>query len=183
MALFGFALAGILLGLALNLYHGKKSNLKGIYEIRALWLPIAGLLLESIFTYFPRFALQFAGLIICTSYLCIFVFLFLNRVIKIPVVLIAAGSLSNFIVILCNGFRMPVSPASLAMYPNMTAAAVYAQRGNYFIAQSGANLYFLGDVIPSPLGAMGGFLSIGDLLLGFGILLFIVAILTKWQED
>jgi len=182
MFLFGFALVGILIGIALNMYHGKKDHLRGVYDIRGLWLPILGLLLESIFSYFPQFALQFAGPLTCASYLCIFAFLILNHKKKLPPLLIAAGSLCNFTVIACNGFRMPISPAALVMYPDMTAEAVYAKRVNYFVAQSGANLYFLGDIIPIPLHSLNGFISIGDVLLGFGILLFIVVVFTQKQE-
>jgi hypothetical protein len=68
------------------------------------------------------------------------------------------------------------------MYPDMTAEAVYAKRVNYFIAQSGANLYYLGDIIPIPLHSLRGFISAGDVLIGFGVLLFIVVVITQKQE-
>ena len=183
MILFAFILAGILIGLLANWRHGKKNDFQGISRIHGLWLPIAGVLLHGSFSFLPNFALHYAGIITCTGYLCIFSFLFLNRKKKLPIAFMAAGSLSNFSVIAANGFRMPVSPASLAMYPGMTAEAVYARRVNYFIAQNGAHLYFLGDIIPVPLRTLGGFISVGDLLLGFGLLLFIVWVLTEAQGD
>lgn len=183
MILFVFVLAGILIGFAVNWRRGRKNSLGGVSRLHGLWLPIAGLLLDGSFSYLPAFALRYAGIITCTSYLCIFGFLFLNREKKFPVILMALGSLSNFIVIASNGFRMPVSPAALAVYPGMTAQAVYAKRVNYFIAQNGANLYFLGDIIPAPLHGLGGFLSIGDLVLGLGLLLFIVWVLTWEQKE
>ncbi|MDF2632370.1 MAG: hypothetical protein K0Q85_966, partial [Caproiciproducens sp.] len=101
----------------------------------------------------------------------------------LPVLLIAAGTICNYSVIALNHFRMPVSPAALAMYPGMTPEAVYAKKVNYFVATNGAKLYFLGDVIPVHLKRVGGFFSIGDVLLGFGIMIFIISVLTKKHPD
>jgi len=181
MILFIFILAGMIIGLVMNWRRGKKNTLEGISHLHGLWLPVAGLLLDNSFSYLPDFALHYAGIITCASYFCVLCFIFLNHEKKLPAVFMAAGSLSNFAVIAANGFRMPVSPAALAMYPGMTAEAVYAKKVNYFIAQNGANLYYLGDIIPAPLRTLGGFLSVGDLLLGIGLLLFIVWVIT-WEQ-
>ncbi len=182
MSLFIFVLAGILIGVLANWRSGRRNSLEGVYALHGLWLPIAGLLLDGSFSYLPDFTLRHAGIITCTGYLCIFAFLYLNREKRFPAILMAVGSMSNFLVIAANGFRMPVSPAALAMYPGMTAEAVYAKKVNYFIAQHGANLYYLGDVIPVPLRAVGGFISVGDLMLGFGLLLFIVMVFTQGRK-
>lgn len=182
MILFAFVLAGIIIGFVLNRRGGKKTHLQGVSSIRGLWLPLAAVLLHSTFTFLPGFALHYAAVLTSTGYLCILAFLFLNRKRKVPAALMAAGTLSNFAVIASNGFRMPVSPAALAMYPGMTPEAVYLQKVNYFIAQNGANLYLLGDVIPVPLRSLGGMISVGDLLIGFGLLLFIVWLLTQEEQ-
>ncbi len=183
MLLFIFALAGIVIGFAMNRLQGRKNQLQNISDIRGLWLPIAGVLLHLPFSYFPAFALQFAWLLTTLSSLCIVVFLILNRGRLLPVLFIAAGTVCNYSVIALNHFRMPVSPAALAMYPGMTPEAVYAKKVNYFVATSGAKLYFLGDVIPVPLKRVGGFFSIGDVLLGIGIMIFIISVLIKKYPD
>lgn len=183
MILFAFVLIGIIAAVIMNKRSGRKNNLQGVSSIQGLWLPLAGILLHGAFSFLPGFALRYAGVITCISYLCIFGFLFLNRQRKLPSALMALGALSNFAVIAANGFRMPVSPAALAMYPGMTAEAVYSQKVNYFIALKGANLYPLGDVIPVPLRVLGGFISVGDLLLGLGLLLFIVWVLTQERQE
>lgn len=182
MILFAFVLVGIVAGLVMNWRRGKKNHLQGVSRIRGLWLPLAGILLHGSFSFLPGFALRYAAVITTTDYLCILAFLFLNRQRKVPAALMASGSLSNFAVIAANGFRMPVSPAALAMYPGMTPEAVYAQKVNYFIAQNGANLYLLGDVIPVPLHGLSAFISVGDLFIGSGLMLFIMWVLTREQQ-
>lgn len=178
MILFLFALAGIVIALLMNRLQGRNNQLQNITDIRGLWYPIAGVLLELPFSYFPAFALQFSWILTTMSSLCIIVFLVLNHRRLLPVLLIAAGTICNYCVISFNHFRMPVSPAALAMYPGMTPEAVYAKRANYFIATgNNAKLYFLGDVIPVHVKLIGGFISAGDVLLGLGIMFFIISVL------
>ncbi len=179
MFLFVFVLIGIVISLAINRYYGRKNQFQNVFNIKGMWLPICGLLLELPFSYFPVFALQFAWLLTSLSSVCVFIFLILNRRRWLPVLLIAAGTLCNYCVIAFNHFRMPVSPVALSMYPGMTTEAVYASKVNYFIASNGARLYFLGDIIPVRLPLVGGFLSAGDVLLGFGIMFFIILVLTE----
>lgn len=183
MILAVFVLAGIVIGLVKNRVQGTHLSFSEVSKLRGLWLPIAGVLLDGSFSFLPKFALRYAAVITCTGYLCIFAFLYLNRQFKLPTALMAAGSLSNFLVIAANGFRMPISPAALAMFPGMTAQAVYARRVNYFIAESGANLYALADIIPVPLRRLGAFISVGDLVLGLGILLFLVAVISPNHRE
>lgn len=178
MILLFFALAGILIATLMNLFHGEKNRYQNIMEIRGLWLPILGLALELPFSCFPAFAAKVGWLFTISSYLCIFAFLILNRKKGIPVSLIGLGAFCNFFVIACNGWRMPVSARALSVYQNITAEAVYAKRANYFVASNGANFSFLSDILYIPVPRIGGFISIGDILLGFGTALFIIQILT-----
>lgn len=178
MVLFLFVLAGILIAAAVNCRRGVKMQYGNVASIRGLWLPVAGLLAELPFSYFPDFAAKVPWLFTGLSYLCIILFLILNRNRRSAVILAGAGTLCNLLVIICNHFRMPVSVQALAMYPGMTAEAVYARKANYFIASDGARLYFLGDIIPVPIPHIGGFISVGDILLGLGIACFVVLILT-----
>lgn len=183
MVLFLFVLAGILVATAVNHSRGIKNQYGNIAAIRGLWLPVAGLLSELPFTYFPSFAAKVAWLFTGLSYLCIIVFLILNRRRWLAAVLTGVGTLCNLLVIVCNNFRMPVSQKALVMYPGMTAEAVYAKKANYFIAGSGTKFYYLGDVIPVPVPLVGGFISVGDILLGLGIACFIVLILTDTMSN
>lgn len=173
MTLLFFALAGF----AAALLRGRKNGgirLSGLAEIRAVWLPAAAVLLHAAFSFAPSFAKNFAGLLTCSCTGLILLFLFYNRKAKLPAALTAAGTLCNFAVIASNGFRMPVSAAALGMYPGLTAAEVAARKPNYFIAGEGTRLYALADIIPLPLGKLGGYISVGDLLLGAGIMLFVL---------
>lgn len=182
MTLLVFVLAGILIAIIVDLRRGEKITLDGVAEIRALWLPVAGLLLHGLITWAPAFALQYAGILTSITYLSILCFLFLNREKLVPCIIMAVGSLSNYIVIAANGFRMPVSPAALQMFPTMTPEALYAKKVNYFVALHGANFYYLGDIIPVPLPKFGGFASVGDLILGIGLAAFIIAAMTKKRQ-
>jgi len=179
MILFLFVLAGILIAVVVNYSRGVKMQYGNVASIRGLWLPVAGLLAELPFSYFPDFAAKVPWLFTGLSYLCIIIFLILNRNRRPAVVLAGAGTLCNLLVIVCNHFRMPVSVQALAMYPGMTAEAVYARKANYFIAAEGARLYFLGDIIPVPIPHIGGFISVGDILLGLGIACFVALVLTS----
>ncbi|NLJ30823.1 MAG: DUF5317 domain-containing protein [Clostridiales bacterium] len=182
MILFLFVVIGIIAGFVKNRVQGLHFSFSEISNLRGLWLPIAGVLLDGSFSFAPRFALRYAAIITCTEYLCIFAFLYLNRRYRLSCALMAAGSLSNFLVIAANGFRMPVSAAALAMFPGMTAQAVYARRANYFIVQGRANLYFLADIIPVPVRGFGAFISVGDLVLGVGIMLLLIAVISPKPE-
>ncbi len=179
MILSVFAVAGILVGLIRNALRGEKTTLSRIAQMRGLWLPILGALLDGLFSWVPSMAVRVPALLTIASYLCIFIFLLLNHQYLFPTVLMATGSLSNFCVIAANRFRMPISTAALAMYPGMTPEEVYAKRANYFVATNGAKLYPLGDIIPVPLYGWGGFVSVGDLVLGVGLTLFIVYLLIQ----
>ncbi|XOQ48358.1 MAG: DUF5317 domain-containing protein [Eubacteriales bacterium] len=174
MILLFFALMGILIAALLNFFHGRKNRYQNLAEIRGLWLPVLGLALELPFTLFPAYAAKAGSIFTIASYLCIFAFLFLNRQKRIPVSLIGLGAFCNFFVIACNGWRMPVSVRALSVYPDITAEAVYAKKANYFVALQGANFSFLSDVIYVPIPRIGGFISIGDILLGLGTACFIV---------
>lgn len=178
MILFIFIVVGLLAGFVKNKVQGTRFSFSEVSKLRGLWLPIAGVLLHGVFSFAPRFALRHAPFITCIAYFCIFAFLVINRRYRLPTALMALGSLGNFLVIAANGFRMPVSAAALAMFPGMTAAAVFERKVNYFIVQGKVNLYFLADIIPLPLPRLASFLSVGDLFLGLGILLLLVAVIS-----
>ena len=104
-----------------------------------------------------------------------------------PAVFLGLGTLSNYVVIAFNSFRMPISPTALSIYSTMTPEAVISQRADYFVATNGANLMFLGDIIYIPNKLFGliptkifeGYMSIGDILLSIGMFLLIVQVMGK----
>lgn len=96
-----------------------------------------------------------------------------------PAILLGLGTLCNYLVIAANSFRMPISVKALSVYSTMTPEAVIAQRADYFVATDGANFLFLGDIIYMPINVLGGFMSVGDILLAAGMFLLIVQVMVK----
>jgi hypothetical protein len=88
---------------------------------------------------------------------------------SLPVLL---GTLGNFIVIAANRWHMPVAPSAAAL-PQILAPA---QRLGYALADETTRLLWLGDIMAVPVPLIGGYLSIGDLLLCLG-----VGALIRWR--
>ena len=77
---------------------------------------------------------------------------------------------------------MPVSTKALTVF-NITAQSVYSKRPDYFVAENGANLMFMGDIIYFPVPRFNGFISIGDILLAIGMFLLVFVVMTKKEKD
>jgi hypothetical protein len=97
-------------------------------------------------------------------------------------VLIAAGAVLNFTVVLANGGQMPASPEAVAA---LMGAPVLPTTGftNSVIAGPETNFAFLGDifVLPRPL-PLANFFSIGDVLIGVGGAWFIARTMHRRQD-
>ncbi len=99
--------------------------------------------------------------------------------------LMAAGTLLNFIAIIANGCLMPVSPEARAL-AQMTALGpsrfgmVLPEGSGIYLPIGQTNLWFFTDIIPAHF--LGGVFSAGDVLIGFGFVLFSIEIAfsTKW---
>ena len=108
------------------------------------------------------------------SYGMLVVFLLLNgRNVGLGVA--ATGLFSNLVVILANGGRMPVSVAAWEEsgrgLGGIAGSGVYH---NNTLAGRHPRLAWLGDVFPLPLGrALGNVVSLGDLLVVFGLAIFV----------
>ncbi|MEG1541326.1 MAG: DUF5317 family protein [Oscillospiraceae bacterium] len=175
--LFLSIILGALLGLLL------KGKLLRLAALNGLIFPILSFAVMPLLRFFPDIQFGLKAIIICFSYACIFAFIIANRRYWLSGLALGLGSLSNFLVIAINGFRMPVSPGALAVYPEMTAEAVLARHADYFIATEGARLMFLGDVINLPLPLLGGFISLGDVLIALGMLLLVVFAMRDAEND
>lgn len=184
MILFSGVFLGLLAG---TLCRGKFLRLT---TLRGLWFAILPLFFTPIMRFYPQIPLFPKALIISLSYLSTLLFVFYNRKYLTAAILLGLGTLSNYIVIAANGFRMPVSVKALEVYSTISAQALVQKRADYFIAENGANLMFLGDVTYLPVPTIGGFMSVGDVLLAFGMFLLILmtmrdknAVLTEKDLD
>jgi hypothetical protein len=154
------------------LMGGKLKNIRN-YTTRALGLPIAAFLLEAAAPFLRDLITvpiaQWHWMIVVTEYLLLFAFCFLNRRSKAVWVIFLACVL-NFFVIALFGFHMPLAPFAGEM-PEMAATIAKIESGEYFrytIASASDPFWWLGDVILVPIKRIGGFASIGDVLLGLG---------------
>ncbi|MTI69155.1 MAG: hypothetical protein FH751_02725 [Firmicutes bacterium] len=115
------------------------------------------------------------------SYTLIIIGLILNFK-KHSMKIILVGTLLNFIVILVNGGKMPVSGDGLALlglFENLKMLETDSMITHTLVKDT-TKLYFLGDIIPLkkpyPLPKM---ISIGDVFLGVGIFTFIQGVMLK----
>lgn len=176
----------LLLSVILGLVAGwlKKGRFINLTSLRLLWLPVLSFAITPIVSYFPDIPSFPKAALIVFSYSCIFVFIYANRRFKLGSGFLGLGSLCNFVVIASNGFRMPVSESALTYYSGMTAEAVLERNADYFIAVGGnAKLLILGDVICIPLPVIGGFISMGDIILSIGMFLLIFFSMTQIREN
>ena len=162
--------AGLIAGLAQG---GKISNLAKT-EFRWVWLVFVGLVVQvgtEVYSIFvdPRLREDPKGiLLLAASYTMLIAFLVLNRE-QPGTPLMALGLLLNIVVIFANG-GMPVSlPAARAagFDPSgyLRASVKHEAMGPSTV------LRFLGDIIPLP--GIRNIVSVGDVFLGLGILIFV----------
>ncbi len=176
-------LLSVILGLVFGLL--KKGRLEKLVALRGLWLPILSFFATALIGYLPEINLLPKIILTCFSYLCIITFALINlRGSIFSCLLIGLGSLCNFVVIAVNSFRMPISESALIYYSQMTAEAVLETRADYFVAVDGrAKLMFLGDIICVPIPGIGGYISVGDILLAIGVLFLIYRSMTRTQPS
>jgi len=91
--------------------------------------------------------------------------------------LITLGAFANFVVIIANGGHMPASPEAFAIL-NGSPVVPTTNFSNSVIAGPNTPLYFLADiyVLPRPF-PLANILSLGDVMIGVGGGLFIVAVM------
>ncbi len=99
----------------------------------------------------------------------------------------ASGTLLNFIAIIANGCLMPVSSEAREL-AEMTAldpsrfGMVLPEGSGIYLPIDQTNLWFFTDIIPAHF--LGGVFSAGDILIGFGFVLFAIEIAfsKKWMS-
>lgn len=167
----------ILLGLTAGLR--RRGDFFRLAELRGLCFAILPLLSGLALKAWPSILLLPKAVLTTAAYGGVLVFLIQNRRALGPVLVLGLGTLSNYLVIALNSFRMPVTVKAMEVYPTMTPEALVSQRADYFIAGEGTRLLALGDVIYFPPKPFDGFFSIGDVLLALGMFWLIVHVMGK----
>jgi Family of unknown function (DUF5317) len=163
----------------------RKGNLRAFSQLNLKWGWVFPLLLVVQLAVFSfqndsEFLGQLSGSIYVVVYIVGLIFLFLNR--KNPgFILISIGVFLNFIVMVLNGGRMPVSvEASAVLDPGYIQALKESLYAKHTMLTSTTHLGFLGDVIPiSDPYPRTQIISIGDIIMNIGIFFFIQYLMVK----
>jgi uncharacterized membrane protein len=132
----------------------------------------------------PTVARWFSVLIL-VSYLLLSIGAWLNR--NLPGFrLFSLGMFLNFLVIACNGGRMPVSSKALEA-ANLSHYIDILEKGykKHQLMNESTIFPFLGDVIPLhiPYALMNMVVSVGDLIITFGMCLFFFLTITEMKAS
>jgi MFS family permease len=169
-----FLLPSLVLGVVFALILGGRPSRLLDIDFRHGWTVFAALAVQIVLfspagEYLPP---QLVEPVHLGSYGLLFIFAFANgrNLALLPIFL---GMLCNAVAIIANGGRMPVSPSAA------DAAALDAANGGN--TRLGAEtLGFLGDVFALPANLpFANVFSVGDLLIGFGMIGLIVAVSTS----
>jgi hypothetical protein len=163
----------------------RKGNLRAFSQLNLKWGWVFPLLLVVQLAVFSfqnnsEFLGQLSGSIYIVVYIVGLIFLFLNR--KHPgFILIFIGVFLNFIVMVLNGGRMPVSvEAAAVLDPGYIQALKESLYAKHTMLTSTTHLGFLGDVIPiSDPYPRTQIISIGDIIMNIGIFFFIQYLMVK----
>jgi len=174
---------GILISFIVGLL--RKGNLRAFSQLNLKWGWVFPLLLVvqlAVFTFQndSEFLGQLSGSIYIVVYIIGLIFLFLNR--RNPgFILIFIGVFLNFIVMVLNGGRMPVSvEAAAVLDPGYIQALKESLYAKHSMLTSTTHLGFLGDVIPiSDPYPRTQIISIGDIIMNIGIFFFIQYLMVK----
>jgi hypothetical protein len=177
-------------GIIISLIVGflRKGNLRALSHLKLKWgwvFPV--LLLTQIFVFTFQNDIPFLGQASDSIYIVVYivglVFLFMNRHHK-GFNLIWIGVFLNFIVMVVNGGRMPVSvEASAVLDPGYIQALKDGLYGKHAILTEATKLGFLGDIIPlSDPYPRTQIISIGDVIMNIGIFFFIQNLMVKSSQ-
>ena len=176
MFLIGAVVIGIVLGYALK---GRIANLSGL-PLRSLWLVGVAILIQ--FAIFPLFSSRaifpYATTELhLTSYALLFLFFVINYRVW-ALLVIAAGSIANLLVIAVNEGRMPSSVHALTCAGQPGIAQKLATEGawgNVVLMSDKTRLNLLGDWLYLPRGVpLTTAFSMGDLTIAIGLVILIV---------
>lgn len=157
----------------------RKGNLRALSQLKLKWGWVFPLLLVVQLAVFMfqndfKFLGQVSGSIYILVYIIGLLFLFLNR--NNPgFLLILIGVFLNFLVMVINGGRMPVSlDAASVLEPGYVEALKQSLYAKHQMLTDSTKLGFLGDIIPlSKPYPRTQIISIGDVIMNIGIFIFI----------
>lgn len=168
-------------GIVLSFIVGflRKGNLKGLAQLNLKWGWMFPLLLAfeiAVFAFQNDFKIlgQASNYIYMVIYILGLLFLFLNR--NNPgFILILIGVFLNFLVMVINGGRMPVSlTAASVLDPGYIEALKHSLYAKHTALNHSTHLGFLGDIIPiTKPYPRTQIISIGDIVMNIGIFIFI----------
>lgn len=165
---------GVIIGYILK---GRLSNLENM-ELKGIYLIAFGFSIEFVIILLIRKNIVTAGIstlfLDVIMYLLILTFIFLNRKNRY-IVIMGMGFMLNALAIFSNGGTMPVSTSALETIGFSTNVHT---EGLYTLINANTNLSFLGDIIP--IDFIGRFVvSVGDIISGIGLVLFIITSMRK----
>ncbi|MBB6673629.1 DUF5317 domain-containing protein [Cohnella nanjingensis] len=178
---------GIVIGLIIGLLRaGWRPGLVALSQIRIRggWIFPALLAVQLIvFSIQDRvsFVGQYSGWLFMAVYVVGLYVLWLNRK-ESGIWIIFIGVAMNFLVMLVNGGRMPVSLDAAAVldpiYTQMLKDGVGAAK--HYALDDSTRLSFLGDIIPiAPPYPRTQVISIGDVVMNVGIFLYLQSVMLK----
>ncbi|MBW6463306.1 MAG: DUF5317 family protein [Bacillota bacterium] len=164
----------ILLGVIIGwLIKGRVKNLNNI-ELPGWPLIITAIVLQTIiladFHFFQGYLEPYSPYLYMLSFLLLLVFIIMQKL-QTGIILIGIGILLNLVVITANQGKMPVDTSRL---PDNVAAELAAGTMSPFhtVSDEKTNLSLLGDWIPVWYKD-NRLLSIGDILLALGVIIYI----------
>ncbi|WP_078543802.1 DUF5317 domain-containing protein [Litchfieldia alkalitelluris] len=166
----------------------RKGNLRGLstLKLKSGWVfPLLLLIQIFIFTFQNKITLL--GIMSNYMFILIYIvgmfFLWINRHYK-GFTIILIGVFLNFLVMAVNGGRMPVSLDAASILDPMYAEALKTSLyGKHTAIIESTKLAFLGDIIPlSAPYPKQQVISIGDVVMNFGIFLFIQYIMVDFNK-
>jgi hypothetical protein len=166
MYLFLPLLAGCLIGL---LKHGSIWGLSSL-KLKQIWMLLAAYVIQYVSIYLLK-GLTYEVFIVI-SYLLLILFCLLNRM-ELGVKYALVGIISNFLVMAANQLRMPAYlPSVRKIDPKSVELLKEGLIGKSIAMTNNTHLKFLGDIFTVQIGR-GSLISIGDILIGIGIIVLI----------
>jgi hypothetical protein len=167
----------------------RKGNLRALAQLKLMWGWIFPLLLIVELAVFSlqndsKFLGQISGYIYIVVYVLGLLFLFMNR--KNPgFILILLGVFLNFLVMVLNGGRMPVSLDAASILPagylDVFKGQLYAK---HTALTESTKLGILGDIIPiTDPYPRTQIISIGDIIMNIGAFLFIQYLMLRYPHS
>ncbi|WP_066172805.1 DUF5317 domain-containing protein [Bacillus marinisedimentorum] len=174
---------GIILSLLIGFFRG--GNLKGIADLKLKFGWVFPVLLGvQLIIYFTQNSFEWIANFSSVSFMLVYIvglyFLWVNRSYE-GFGILFIGVFLNFIVMLVNGGRMPVSvEAAAVLDPHYIDALKNGLYAKHTILNNTTNLGFLGDIIAlQPPYPRSQVISIGDIIMNIGAFIFLQHLMLK----